>query len=326
MTVPPVVPPATIGILGGGHGSVTIDGTRVEPATVKRIRAAVGLVFQDFALFEGLTAGSNVAFVGRTSDAELRWLYANASALVSASYEDFGLTPIEAAAFGTPAALLRWGGFLDSLDEGGLDQALERLCVSTVPCIIVTDGREAPPRLVALGDERGMVELDAALERLAQVDPRAAQVVDLRYFAGLLDCVLDLDPRFVEAYYFGFGGNDFYLIADLPGHAAAVGALLLERNPTLSPGQIRTTLMDTATDIESPGIDSLSGAGLVNAFAAVQATPAAGDTDGDGILEGDGSNPCSGGNTVGCDDNCPATFNPDQSDAEGDGVGDVCGT
>ena len=35
------------GILGGGHGSVSIGGTTVEPATVKRIRAAVGLVFQD---------------------------------------------------------------------------------------------------------------------------------------------------------------------------------------------------------------------------------------------------------------------------------------
>ena len=35
------------GILGGGHGSVSIDGTTVEPATVKGIRAAVGLVFQD---------------------------------------------------------------------------------------------------------------------------------------------------------------------------------------------------------------------------------------------------------------------------------------
>jgi cobalt/nickel transport system ATP-binding protein len=35
------------GILGGGHGSVAVDGTLVEPASVKRIRAAVGLVFQD---------------------------------------------------------------------------------------------------------------------------------------------------------------------------------------------------------------------------------------------------------------------------------------
>ena len=35
------------GILGGGHGSVVIDGTTVEPATVRRVRALVGLVFQD---------------------------------------------------------------------------------------------------------------------------------------------------------------------------------------------------------------------------------------------------------------------------------------
>ena len=35
------------GILGGGHGSVTVDGTRVGPDTARRIRAAVGLVFQD---------------------------------------------------------------------------------------------------------------------------------------------------------------------------------------------------------------------------------------------------------------------------------------
>ncbi|MGD8485123.1 MAG: ATP-binding cassette domain-containing protein [Chloroflexota bacterium] len=35
------------GILGGGHGSVAIDDTPVTPETVRRIRAAVGLVFQD---------------------------------------------------------------------------------------------------------------------------------------------------------------------------------------------------------------------------------------------------------------------------------------
>ena len=35
------------GILGGGHGSVVIDGTSVGPSTVKQVRAAVGLVFQD---------------------------------------------------------------------------------------------------------------------------------------------------------------------------------------------------------------------------------------------------------------------------------------
>jgi hypothetical protein len=54
------------------------------------------------------------------------------------------------------------------------------------------------------------------------------------------------------------------------------------------------------------------------------------DSDGDGILDdGDGSgvvgdNPCTGGNTIDCDDNCIDTPNADQSDIDSDGVGDVC--
>ena len=52
------------------------------------------------------------------TDAQLRWLYANCRALVAASHEDFGLTPLEAASFGKPTAALRWGGFLDTIDEG----------------------------------------------------------------------------------------------------------------------------------------------------------------------------------------------------------------
>lgn len=59
-----------------------------------------------------------VRWLGVVSDAELRWLYANARALISVSREDFGLTPLEANAFGTPVAVLRAGGFLDSTADG----------------------------------------------------------------------------------------------------------------------------------------------------------------------------------------------------------------
>ena len=54
------------------------------------------------------------------------------------------------------------------------------------------------------------------------------------------------------------------------------------------------------------------------------------DYDGDGILDdGDGSgiigdNPCTGGNTTDCDDNCRTVPNPDQYDIYSDGVGDIC--
>lgn len=61
---------------------------------------------------------SNVRLLGSVTDAELAWLYANCAGFVAASREDFGLTPLEAAAFGKPAAVLRFGGFLDTVVEG----------------------------------------------------------------------------------------------------------------------------------------------------------------------------------------------------------------
>jgi glycosyltransferase involved in cell wall biosynthesis len=64
-------------------------------------------------------ATPNVTFHGRVEDEELRWLYRHCLALVAASHEDFGLTPLEAATFGKPSAVLRWGGFLDTVEEGG---------------------------------------------------------------------------------------------------------------------------------------------------------------------------------------------------------------
>src|SRR2546425_136504 len=54
------------------------------------------------------------------------------------------------------------------------------------------------------------------------------------------------------------------------------------------------------------------------------------DFDEDGVLndgDGDGQyadHPCTGGATAHCDDNCPGTPNPAQTDADGDLVGDAC--
>jgi glycosyltransferase involved in cell wall biosynthesis len=59
----------------------------------------------------------NVLMLGQVLDTELRWLYSRCTGLVSASYEDYGLTPLEAAAFGKPSAVLRWGGFVDTVAE-----------------------------------------------------------------------------------------------------------------------------------------------------------------------------------------------------------------
>jgi glycosyltransferase involved in cell wall biosynthesis len=61
---------------------------------------------------------ANACALSNLSDTQLSWLYAESAALISASDEDFGLTPIEANVYGTPALLLRAGGFLDTLIEG----------------------------------------------------------------------------------------------------------------------------------------------------------------------------------------------------------------
>lgn len=65
-----------------------------------------------------LSGGANVHVLGSVSEDELRWLYAGCVGLVAVAWEDFGLTPLEAAMFGKPAAALRFGGYLDTVVEG----------------------------------------------------------------------------------------------------------------------------------------------------------------------------------------------------------------
>jgi glycosyltransferase involved in cell wall biosynthesis len=60
----------------------------------------------------------NVLIVSDLTDAQMAWLYRSCRALIAASYEDYGLTPIEAGVWGRPSVVLRWGGFLDTVEEG----------------------------------------------------------------------------------------------------------------------------------------------------------------------------------------------------------------
>jgi glycosyltransferase involved in cell wall biosynthesis len=63
-------------------------------------------------------ARANVRILGAVPDATLRWLYMNAAGVVSAAYDDYGLTAIEAASFGKPCVALRAEGLLETVREG----------------------------------------------------------------------------------------------------------------------------------------------------------------------------------------------------------------
>lgn len=68
------------------------------------------------ALTRSLT--ENVRLVSGLTDGQMRWAYARCLAVVAPSIEDFGLTPIEAGAYGKPTLALRAGGYLDTVREG----------------------------------------------------------------------------------------------------------------------------------------------------------------------------------------------------------------
>ena len=60
----------------------------------------------------------NVTMLSDLTDGQMAQLYKNCRALVAASHEDYGLTPIEAGVWGRPTVALRAGGFLDTIAEG----------------------------------------------------------------------------------------------------------------------------------------------------------------------------------------------------------------
>jgi len=67
----------------------------------------------------------------------------------------------------------------------------------------------------------------------------------------------------------GFG--TFFGTSAAAPHAAAIAGLLKSANPSFTPAQIRAALTGSAIDIEAPGVDRDSGAGIVDAVAALQA-------------------------------------------------------
>lgn len=98
-------------------------------------------------------AGPTVSFLGWRSDAEIARLYARCRALIFPAVEDFGITPLEAAAAGRPTIALGRGGALETMV--GLDAA------------------EAPPTAVFFSEQ----SVDALGEAMSRFE-RAADRFD----------------------------------------------------------------------------------------------------------------------------------------------------
>lgn len=82
-----------------------------------------------------------------------------------------------------------------------------------------------------------------------------------------LGSLIDPGDATSENYTPGFGGT-----SSATPMVAGIVALMLSKNPKLSPAKVKQILRDTADDIDIPGIDDKTGAGRVNAEAAVMAT------------------------------------------------------
>jgi glycosyltransferase involved in cell wall biosynthesis len=63
-------------------------------------------------------AGPTIEFIGKVDDKKLQEYYRNCTALIFPALEDFGLTVVEAQAFGKPVIAFRGGGALETVKEG----------------------------------------------------------------------------------------------------------------------------------------------------------------------------------------------------------------
>lgn len=104
-------------IVGGKGLSLAVEAANELGFKLKIAGKAGGFATEMEQLKE--KAKKNVEFLGYVSDEKLDELYANAKGFLAlATDEDFGMTPVEAMAHGTPVIAFKGGGYVESVVEG----------------------------------------------------------------------------------------------------------------------------------------------------------------------------------------------------------------
>jgi glycosyltransferase involved in cell wall biosynthesis len=107
-------------------------------------------------------AGPSVTFLGRVPDEELEKEFASASALIFPGLDDFGITPVEALASGTPVIAYQGGGALDYIVPGKTGEFFPDRTVESLKAALVIF---RPESYVATDLRAKAAEFDPAIFR-----------------------------------------------------------------------------------------------------------------------------------------------------------------
>jgi glycosyltransferase involved in cell wall biosynthesis len=130
-------------------------------------------------------AGASVRFHGRVDDGALRELMEGCRALCVAATEDFGITPIEAAAAGKPVVAYAAGGALESVQDGVNGVLFDELSEDALlRALARADRLDASPERLAASARRFSAKtfrrrmiavVEAAIARRGQPERRTAR-------------------------------------------------------------------------------------------------------------------------------------------------------
>jgi glycosyltransferase involved in cell wall biosynthesis len=99
-------------------------------------------------------AGPTVEFRGHVPDAEVRHLMETCKALIFPGEEDFGITPVEAAACGKPVLAYKGGGALETVIEGETGCFFDQAHVPLVNAMLACEATKWNPDRIRANAER----------------------------------------------------------------------------------------------------------------------------------------------------------------------------